>query len=129
MDTTTLDLRADLNVDTIRDAAFATAEQLRHVANTAQVSFAPGDATTYQILVARDMGAAQIGRTHLFAVHPEWVVVLLNFEGRPMAWNPRMGPPHWTYVVEHMCDHEHTAKVVAAFCRLLWDEMRAEVTG
>lgn len=121
-------MRADLNVTPIRDAAVIAADHLRHSRDAVQVAFAPGDSTLYQVLVARPAAAPITGEA-LWAATFEHIVVPLNPPGRAMRWDPRVGPPHWSWVQERIVDHEHTARVIAGFLRLLWGEMHGEVTG
>ena len=119
-----LGLRPDLDVAPIYVAAQQTAAVLR-VADSAQVAFAPGDATQYQLLVVRPRSELRCGSMPWFtSTHDEvdgaLIVVPLNLRpGSPYVWQPRKTLPEQIEGGSRLTDHAHTAEVYAAFLTLL----------
>jgi len=119
-----LGLRPDLDVAPIYVAAQQTAAVLR-VADSAQVAFAPGDATQYQLLVVRPRSELRCGSMPWFtSTHDEvdgaLIVVPLNLRpGSPIVWQPRKTLPEQIEGGSLLTDHAHTAEVYAAFLTLL----------
>lgn len=119
------DLPSHVDLDHIERQAAFTADQLA-TSPTVIVSLTPGDATVYHVLIVRQATVIPAGDEYPFAQAGEWIVSLLNLDGNSYPWAPQVGPPHWTYVLGKWTEHEHTAKVLAAFLRLLWDELRVQ---
>lgn len=117
-----LGLRADLDVAPIYVAAQQTAAVLR-VSDSAQVAFAPGDATQYQLLVVRPRSELRCGSMPWFtSTHDDGalIVVPLNLRpGSPIVWQPRKTLPEQIEGGSRLTDHAHTAEVYAAFLTLL----------
>lgn len=118
-----LGLRPDLSVEAIYVAAEQTATVLG-VADFAQVAFAPGDATQYQLLVARPSPELRVGSLPWFAsrmdeVDGALIVVPLNLPGCAIVWQPMTTKPEQIEGRRRLTDHEHTAEVYAAFLTLL----------
>jgi len=118
-----LGLRADLDVAPIYVAAQQTAAVLR-VSDSAQVAFAPGDATQYQLLVVRPRSELRAGSMPWFtSTHDEvdgaLIVVPLNLPGAAIVWQPRKTLPEQIEGYARLTDHGHTAEVYAAFLTLL----------
>jgi len=117
-----LGLRPDLDVASIYVAAQQTAAVLR-VADSAQVAFAPGDATQYQLLVVRPRSELRCGSMPWFtSTHDDGalIVVPLNLRpGSPIVWQPRKTLPEQIEGGSRLTEHEHTAEVYAAFLTLL----------
>ena len=119
-----LGLRADLDVAPIYVAAQQTAAALR-IGDSAQVAFAPGDATQYQLLVVRPRSELRAGSMPWFtSTHDEvdgaLIVVPLNLRpGSPIVWQPRKTLPEQIEGYARLTDHAHTAEVYAAFLTLL----------
>lgn len=118
-----LGLRPDLDVAPIYVAAQQTAAVLR-VADSAQVAFAPGDATQYQLLLVRPRSELRAGSMPWFtSTHDEvdgaLIVVPLNLPGAAIVWQPTKTGPGQIQGGRRLTDHEHTAEVYAAFLTLL----------
>lgn len=118
-----LGLRADLDVAPIYVAAQQTAAVLR-VSDSAQVAFAPGDATQYQLLVVRPRSELRAGSTPWFTsgldeLDGALIVVPLNLPGAAIVWQPMKTSPAQIEGRRRLTDHEHTAEVYAAFLTLL----------
>ena len=120
-----LGLRADLrsSVGYFRGVAEATwAELDRHPAGcSVQVTLEPGDATAYHLMITTP-SMPHVGGTR-FAHTSEWVVTLLNLNGRSYQWNPGLGLVHPSYALSHWTGDTHTATIVAAFLTLLAEEI------
>lgn len=115
-----LGLRADLDVAPIYVAAQQTAAVLR-VSDSAQVAFAPGDATQYQLLVVRPRSELRAGSMPWFTSADDGalIVVPLNLPGAAIVWQPTKTGPGQIQGGRRLTDHEHTAEVYAAFLTLL----------
>lgn len=116
-----LGLRPDLDVAPIYVAAQQTAAVLR-VADSAQVAFAPGDATQYQLLLVRPRSELRAGSMPWFTSADDGalIVVPLNLRpGSPIVWQPRKTLPEQIEGGSRLTDHAHTAEVYAAFLTLL----------
>lgn len=123
-----LGLRPDLDVAPIYVAAQQTAAVLR-VGDSAQVAFAPGDATQYQLLLVRPRSELRAGSMPWFtSTHDEvdgaLIVVPLNLPGRPIVWQPRKTTAEQIVGYARLTDHAHTAQVYAAFLTLLAEALR-----
>ena len=118
-----LGLRADLDVAPIYAAAQQTAAVLR-ISDSAQVAFAPGDATQYQLLIVRPRSELRAGSMPWYTstadeVDGALIVVPLNLPGSPIVWQPMKTSPAQIEGRHRLTDHEHTAEVYAAFLTLL----------
>lgn len=115
-----LGLRADLDVAPIYVAAQQTAAVLR-VSDSAQVAFAPGDATQYQLLLVRPRSELRCGSMPWFTTRDDGalIVVPLNLPGAAIVWQPTKTGPGQIQGGRRLTDHEHTAEVYAAFLTLL----------
>lgn len=116
-----LGLRADLDVAPIYVAAQQTAAVLR-VSDSAQVAFAPGDATQYQLLVVRPRSELRAGSMPWFTSADDGALIVapLNLRpGSPIVWQPRKTLPEQIEGGSRLTDHAHTAEVYAAFLTLL----------
>ena len=118
-----LGLRPDLDVAPIYVAAQQTAAVLR-VADSAQVAFAPGDATQYQLLLVRPRSELRAGSMPWFTstadeVDGALIVVPLNLPGVAIVWQPMKTRAAQIEGRCRLTDHEHTAEVYAAFLTLL----------
>ena len=119
-----LGLRPDLDVVPIAVAAEQTAAVLVDVADVAQVAFAPGDATQYQLLIVRPRADRRVGSLPWFTSSLDetdgaLIVVPLNLPGRAIVWQPGSTRPEQIEGRGRLTDHEHTAEVYAAFLTLL----------
>lgn len=85
-----------------------------------RVTLTPGDATVYHLLIVPPHASAQISvdpAQYPFCRSDEYLVCLLNLDGRSHVWEP--DPDNPVGIGGYWSDHPHTSSIVGAFLHLL----------
>lgn len=112
-----LGLRPEIDFAHLQRMAAATVAFLDAGNDCVQITLEPGDATAYKLMIVSPEHARVSDSGYGFAHGDEYVVTLLNLNGRSYPWAPRR--MHAASVMGNWTENQYTATMIAAFLTLL----------